>query len=719
MLLEATSVSYNYGLKAKPLPKSKKNKSPKVPKKPQLPQQLPITSTNHNAIHHNAQITLEASQGFPQRTIPEPVVIVPGLPSSSQHDDYETFPEVDAMMVKENKELVSRKHNKLDTQRGTTQVRDSDRMAKSEGILIGLKELIGEIFEAEDQMQSDTSGQKSTNASNLFDSAASGDVEILTLAAPALAKLDSLISNLSAADRFSEIPAEDLCRLQKLCEGSLHTAESLDLRLENARGEYDIDRWLVLLSLADSGLKSSKTLLRMMTAGREEKQLYSEEMLQSILGVLKNILESCLIPTAELRRSGPTLELFKLIHPHNKYLSSLLIQSSKVLRLLALLFSKEKVDNAITTVLFLSTQLIFVENAHSDKDSVFGVQKFENLRVAAMDVLAKIFLKHTDQRTFIFDEILTSLEKLPITRQSARQYKLIEGKNIQLVSALIMRLVQTSALPCDDSFGISSRKYSTDNAEKEEEDGSSDQDGDGIVVINEEKASSHPNSAIQSLSQLTKPLLDSAYRNAHFIVKFIVARALKSTKTGDAPYRNLLDIFAEDFIAVLNSTDWPAAELLLQQLLSTMIGISGDEKQPAPAKTMALDLMGLMGSAIADINTQIRQMTNSIEKNDTNLSGIVAQLAEESLEGKIREYDMLAWDGPQRAILEHLDERDLIDEQLQSASGFLTTQWSNSVCKYFESADEDEADESEIGELGILAYRLRKMNLDRKWLREE
>lgn len=38
------------------------------------------------------------------------------------------------------------------------------------------------------------------------------------------------------------------------------------------------------------------------------------------------------------------------------------------------------------------------------------------------------------------------MEKLPVNRQSARQFKLVEGgKNIQLVSALIMTLVQTSA----------------------------------------------------------------------------------------------------------------------------------------------------------------------------------------------------------------------------------------------------------------------------------
>jgi cohesin loading factor subunit SCC2 len=52
----------------------------------------------------------------------------------------------------------------------------------------------------------------------------------------------------------------------------------------------------------------------------------------------------------------------------------------------------------------------------SERDSVLGIQKFDSLRVVAMDVLAQIFLCHPNLRQGIFDEILTSLEKLPVTK---------------------------------------------------------------------------------------------------------------------------------------------------------------------------------------------------------------------------------------------------------------------------------------------------------------
>lgn len=55
-----------------------------------------------------------------------------------------------------------------------------------------------------------------------------------------------------------------------------------------------------------------------------------------------------------------------------------------------------------------------------------------------------------------------------------------------------------------------------------------------------------------------------------YLVQFLVQRAMRSTKTGDAPYRQLMDIFTEDFLAVLQSPEWPGADLLLQQILISM-----------------------------------------------------------------------------------------------------------------------------------------------------
>lgn len=61
--------------------------------------------------------------------------------------------------------------------------------------------------------------------------------------------------------------------------------------------------------------------------------------------------------------------------------------------------------------------------------------------------------------------------------------------------------------------------------------------------------------------------MEIAIKNASHVVNYLIGRAIGTTKTGDAPYRVLLDIFVEDFISVLGLPEWPGAELVLQQVL--------------------------------------------------------------------------------------------------------------------------------------------------------
>jgi len=60
----------------------------------------------------------------------------------------------------------------------------------------------------------------------------------------------------------------------------------------------------------------------------------------------------------------------------------------------------------------------------------------EMSRVAAMDIPSKTFARYPEQRSnFSLKQILANLEKLPVNRATARQFKLIRGgKNIQLAT---------------------------------------------------------------------------------------------------------------------------------------------------------------------------------------------------------------------------------------------------------------------------------------------
>ncbi|KAF2143638.1 uncharacterized protein K452DRAFT_307032 [Aplosporella prunicola CBS 121167] len=647
-------------------------------------------------------------------------VVIPSLPPSSQREEYQSFPEVDAKVLA--REGLSKKRKRESADDNAALALSFDQRQKAEAAAQNLQALIGDVFEAEDQLQPDTSGVLPAESARCFVPGGLGGGELPVLTSHIQSRLDSAIHKVTSTKAFSSIPADSLSRLQKLCEGAVGSVGSQSLSLGEDWTEGDIEEWASRLGRAEHGLQAARIMLRIMTAGREEKQLYSEDILSTILEALKHVLDTCIVPVIEARNSEANCHAFKILSAQRKPLTSLLQMAGKVLKLLSDMITNVDVsESAITSVEFVSTTLIFVENAHTEKESALGIQRCEGIRRIAMDVLAKIFARYPDQRTFIFDEILTSLEKLPVTRQSARQFKMADGKPIQLVSALVMRLIQTSATRSlkDKLKGV--ERIRLEDGVDEEEDDASQEDQESPTrqtrIIGMDVAMRmHYDDLIEDLSNVSRPLYDDAQRNTQYLVKFMVQRALSATKTGDQPYRNLLDIFTEDFLSVLGSADWPAAELLLRALLSNMIGLVENDKSAAPAKNMALDLMGTMGSGISDLQLSVKNAIKSMDTSESELSSKLVQTAEEIMDDRFEDSELLAFDGSYRVVLEYLSARDLNDPQIQSAKGYHLTQWSRDVCAFSEAQDTDDEDHSLPKSL---AAQLRNMVLDPKWLEQE
>jgi len=119
-------------------------------------------------------------------------------------------------------------------------------------------------------------------------------------------------------------------------------------------------------------------------------KLYNEDILQAVLTMLKSFLDDCVNPLIELRPSEkPTI--FRSVVSQRKILGGLLHEVTNVFTLLSLLIASEDIpETAVTTMEFLAKDIIFIDNATNEKESVFGSQKVERFRVAAMDILAKV-----------------------------------------------------------------------------------------------------------------------------------------------------------------------------------------------------------------------------------------------------------------------------------------------------------------------------------------
>jgi cohesin loading factor subunit SCC2 len=638
-----------------------------------------------------------------------PAIIIPSLPKSTPRADYQEFPDFD-------RDVNSGKKRKRDAEPRVNI--NIDQQQKIEVALQNLQSTMFEVFQAEDQLQPDTSGAAYADTSLYFVQSAYNDADTRVLTKTTQTRLESAIQKAVASSCFNEVPVDDVARLQKLCESTISSIEALSLNIAEDASEGDIEEWVQRLVLAENGLQAARVLLRTMTAGREEKELYSEDILLSALRSLEIVIDFAVVPVVEARKSSPgSSNIFEIYSREKKTLTSLLHMAGRVMRLLGDLILKVDVaETVVYKVESLSTRLIFVENAYTEKDSTLGTQRFETMRRGSMDVLAKIFSRNPEQRRSIFTEILSSLEKLPVTRQSARQFKMPEGKPIQLVSALLMRLVQTSGARSVKSRRIhESKAKESPESEEDESEGSDDESSPpspvkraqyNDFVVDDDL---EPEEARRDLKNLADPLQQSAWKDGAYVIGYLVERALTSTKSGDQPYRNLLDIFTEDFISVLGLPDWPAAEMLLRVLLIKMVAIMDEEKRPVPAKNLALDLMGVMGSGLSDLQLYIQTGRKTLDPQSKVTAGLL-DIAGDLEEGQ--ECDIHWFHGPYRVIIEYLHAQGLQDPQSQSARGYLLSQWAKNTLGNMINEDGPPVAEE-------LPLQLRNMILDTDWLHNE
>ena len=647
---------------------------------PQIQNTQSFAKNAHSSEIRPASTRVNGSSTLVDSQSSKVAIIVPPLPAEATPSEYRTITD-DALIRSKHAFGKPTKGGEYTDAQAVGQTRDQRVIADEASR--HLHEVIQDIFEAEDELQAENSGASSD--STLLFVEAYNDHGSRILSHAIQMKLDSTLHKTTHCGRLQDVPVGHLSRLQMLCESAVSSAEGVEIEIEPSWSEDDFSQWGHRVEHIDLCLRSARTILRIMTGGREEKELYSEELLQKILRLATSTLQSCVIPVIEARSTEFNQELFQAATMHKKEISQLLYNVGKLMVLLADLLSKvDMTESIVNTVEFFAINLLFVENAHNEKDAALGIQKFEVLRRTSMDIITVVFARYHEQRSSIFDEILTSLQKLPTTRQHARQFKLAAGINIQLVSALILRLVQTSAskptfrgerrrnTPRTASSGDTGNKDGQDLNDTEEASEESDEDS-------EDESKSHHGNTLRRLSREANPLSDSAGKSAQYVTRFFVSRAMTAPKSGDQPHRHLLDIFSEDLIAVLGQPEWPAAELLLRALLVHMIEIAEKPKFNAPAKNMALELLGLMGSAISDLVASTRQAAKSLESDESEFSGYLRQLMDEYMDGAMDNNELLGWQGPYRAVVEYLQPSGSDEAQSRSAQAYYLTQWAKAV----------------------------------------
>lgn len=539
------------------------------------------------------------------------------------------------------------------------------------------------------------------DVTNTFSRVSTADGEMSVIEQRAMERLSDRIANVNNLGHFADLQVDLVMQIQKLLEPSITCTGQSILFPQDEDWSEGIDK-------ARAALQASKLILTSMIGGRDDYRLRPEDLVTAIIELIKTIRTECIVPVVQTRRSTT---LFDAASARRKELVSILRGSGAVLSRFATLIGRVNLpERGLNVLEDLTVGLLVEQNSESEKDSVFGIKPFESFRQKAMDVLAQIFAQHADQRPSVLNGILSNLEKLPDKKASARQFKSAREAPIMSISALFMRFVQVAAMNRDPGTSYT--------AADEEEDGSDFDPGTSTTKTPKSKSNAH------APSHIAKVLAHNANHIASTITTNLVDRASNVSKTGDKPFRNLLDLFVEDFCNVLGSPEWPAAAILLTTLLirmSNMVHGPSAAKQTVVDKDMAYSVLTKIGCGILDFKQRLKQLRRGLDTAQSDLSAKLERLAHDALtahsEGSIDPIDLYEFEGPYRMVIESLSDylelqKGQEDPHLESVTGCHVTLWLDAVRDF----NENSSNKAHIQTTQELQRCLEAMIVDSRWL---
>ncbi|CED83634.1 Sister chromatid cohesion protein SCC2/Nipped-B [Phaffia rhodozyma] len=506
----------------------------------------------------------------------------------------------------------------------------------------------------------------------------------------------------------------------------------------NEEYEEDIDRassWenvcQTKLEIALEAVLAADTCLMIWTGKGIPKQICSEETIKLCLDLIKQLLVQIIYPYMEgLAGSTDCPEVLShflkvpstVSQPHINLISQILQTLSLTFQHLRDLINSPDVtmsDDIVINAVYLAIGPFFVAEPQltgkgrdrtvkgKASDAIAeaaGAKSLKGLRLDALGLLRAVFGKHESQRTWIIQEILTSLIKLPDVKKNQKQFNLRDGRSIHLVSALILQLIQTCTHTVkEDILRIRNRSNMRRLVDKK-----------GGKAPKQTKQETY-----KEIGQIYAAANEAAVKSAKSIALFLVntTASSKASKTSEAEHRAVLDMILHDLVTVLFWPEWPGASQLLTWFCKLMISSLNDEKTSAEdnaSKSIALDHLGLIG---ARLRTSFLQASIRAKKAGLEDIGGVVSLPEIVSNLNLEQLDQLS--SLESEMIEHLCRAATTDPSLASSYEYCTAIWGQEISlELSKLANSVLTDESDTEGLLNMTLALRKC-LDDLWVETE
>ncbi|KAF9059568.1 hypothetical protein BDP27DRAFT_1341215 [Rhodocollybia butyracea] len=253
--------------------------------------------------------------------------------------------------------------------------------------------------------------------------------------------------------------------------------------------------------------------------------------------------------------------------------------------------------------------------------TTFGKSAMRGLRMDALGLIRSIFAHHDDQRTWIIEEILSSLIKVSHAKsgKSTDQFRLRDGRSMRTVSALLLQLVQTSAHDVRLEARKIDRARQAKVALRRQE---------SIIVESQQSQTNigHNEKFLDEEDRATIRLHNSALASplkaATFIVHFLTSRSGKTKTTKDsneAEYRAIFDALVQDCLTVWCWPEWPSAGVVLNVVVKCMTDNLKEKKGEKEAtgdnnagKSMALEHLGVIAAKVRSLALKVEGKDDKI-----------------------------------------------------------------------------------------------------------
>ncbi|XP_015879861.3 sister chromatid cohesion protein SCC2 [Ziziphus jujuba] len=375
------------------------------------------------------------------------------------------------------------------------------------------------------------------------------------------------------------VPVDILVRLLRVLDHQVHRAEGLSIN-ECEHSDSDV------VSSIFCGLESIHAALAVMAHNQMPKQLYKEEIIERILEFSRHQITDIMCAYDPSYRAlhrpneNGALEVeedeendVEFGSASKKRRSNKTVKAKRSAAYNKVSASVNNILQKMCTILGLLKDLLLIERLSDScilqlvktSFTTFLVDNIQLLQLKAIGLICGIFYSYTQHRSYVIDELLQLLWKLPSSKRALRAYHLPdeEQRQIQMITALLIQLVH----------------YSTNLPEALRE--------AGIPVLEVSVDANYPTKCNEAATE------------ACCLFWTRVLQRFASVKTQDASeLKVMIENLVNDLLTTLNLPEYPASAPILEVLCVLLLQNAGLKSKDIAARSMAIDLLGTIAARL-------------------------------------------------------------------------------------------------------------------------